>query len=471
MAQSEKKPASRASGGGKRTAPSGSNHTKKNSGTKTAAKKSTTAKTSSGGSRTQKSAPAQQNRRPIRREVWALVCAALAVFSVLGCFGVEAIFIDFFGGLMKGLLGYGFWVVPLALVLATYILAFHRGRPVRLRLFCALMLPVFISAVIHSLLAESMDWGLYLFGYLWNTGKAMHSGGALAGMLAQSCVTLFSNLGAFLIFAMVIIVLSLAAFNRSLMDVAEWIFNRPRYEYEEKPERPRRVREELEEPVYESIPESVDSTARRRVVYDIPVEDGPLMGSTPAVSAVPEPKKKKESFFNRIARVPSPDQVLSEQKKPAVEEKKPVVVEEPVQPAPVVQPAAVQPEPPKPAPEVVEPKPVAPPVPLDVTEPAAPVAPAPVQPAPKSDKVSKQDAQMAAMQVAEDIQRGLDAQDEEIPAQYPPAVPADGRRGRSGRRRHGRAQCQPPASGRYHPLLRHRRQHRQCDPRPLRHPL
>ena len=407
MAQSEKKNTGRASAGGKRTAPSGSKHTKKSTSAKSAPQKNNASQNSASAARAKGTAPAQ-DYRPIRREIWAMVCAALVVFSVLGCFGVEAIFIDFFCGLMKGLLGYGFWVVPAALMLATYILAFHRGRPVRLRLCCALMLPVFISALIHSLLAQNMDWGMYLFGYMWDTGKAMHSGGALAGMLAQSCVMLFSNLGSFIIFAMIIIVLALAAFNRTLMDVAEWIFNRPRYEYEEEPERPRRAYEEPEYPVRESIPEMMDNTARRRVVYDIPVEDGPLMGAIPTVTEEPAAKKKKESFFNRIARVPAPDQVLTEQKKSVAEETT-VQPEEPVQTAPV------QPEPPKPVAEIVEPKPVAPPIPLEVAEPVAPV-----QPAPKSDKVSKQETQMAAQQVAEDIQRGLDAQDEEIPYQYPP---------------------------------------------------
>ena len=37
-------------------------------------------------------------------------------------------FIDFFCAVLKGLFGYGFWLVPPALLLASYILAFHRGR-------------------------------------------------------------------------------------------------------------------------------------------------------------------------------------------------------------------------------------------------------------------------------------------------------------------------------------------------------
>ena len=69
-------------------------------------------------------------RRPMRREIGAAVCLALALFAALGYFHIQAIFIDFFSGLLKGLLGYGFWLMPPALLLAAYILAFHRGRPV-----------------------------------------------------------------------------------------------------------------------------------------------------------------------------------------------------------------------------------------------------------------------------------------------------------------------------------------------------
>ena len=417
MAQSTKKSTGRtASSGGKRTAPSGSN-TKKTTAAKNAVAKGR-GKSNASASRGKQISSVQEHR-PIRREVWAVICAALAVFSVLGCFGVEAIFIDFFCGLMKGMLGYGFWAVPGALILATYILAFHRGRPVRLRLISTFMLPVFISALVHSLIADSAEWSPHLFGYLWDTGRAMQSGGALSGMVAQGCVSLFSNLGAFIIFAMMIIVLSLAAFNRTLMDVADWIFDRPRYEYEEVSARPRRLQEEKALVHRESIPELMETTGKRRVVYDIPVEDGPLMNAKQEVTEDPILKKKKTSFFNKTSKVPTPDQILAEQKKPAqsVETAKPET-----KPEPVCEPVAVAEE----QTEIIKVRidePVAPPVPLDVKETVAvsePAAAPVVQSTVKQEKVTKQEAQIAAQQVAEDIQRGLEEQDDEIPYQYPP---------------------------------------------------
>lgn len=63
-----------------------------------------------------------------------MICLLLAIFSAFGYFHMDALFINFFCGLVKGLFGYGFWLVPPALLLGSYILAFHRGRPVALRL-------------------------------------------------------------------------------------------------------------------------------------------------------------------------------------------------------------------------------------------------------------------------------------------------------------------------------------------------
>ena len=80
--------------------------------------------------------------------------------------------------------GYGFWLVPPALLLGAYILAFHRGRPVRLRLTCALLLPLMVAGVFHGMLSDPLPWNGALVKELWNSGEAMRSGGVLAGVLA-----------------------------------------------------------------------------------------------------------------------------------------------------------------------------------------------------------------------------------------------------------------------------------------------
>ena len=115
-----------------------------------------------------------------------MACLLLALFSALGYFHIEALFIDFFCGLVKGLIGYGFWLVPPALLLTSYILAFHRGRPVRLRVTCALLLPLLFSCIVHGLLGRVLPWDAALVKTLWAAGEELSSGGVLGGALYRA---------------------------------------------------------------------------------------------------------------------------------------------------------------------------------------------------------------------------------------------------------------------------------------------
>ena len=271
MAASQKKT------GGKRTSSGGTRRSGSASGS------------SRGNSRGSK-APA---RRPMRREIGAAVCLALALFAALGYFHIQAIFIDFFSGLLKGLLGYGFWLMPPALLLAAYILAFHRGRPVRLRVTCGLLLPLLFSCIVHGLLGRVLPWDAALVKTLWAAGEELTSGGVLGGVLAQGSVQVFSRLGSTILFVLAFLLAGLGAFRLSLAEVADWIFDRPRYEYEpeEEPERPRRSKRE-ERP---AAPEPV-RTPSRRADIDIPVEDGPLVGKT--AQTAPEMSDRKSTRLN-----------------------------------------------------------------------------------------------------------------------------------------------------------------------------
>ena len=364
----------------------------------------------SGGARRAQPEPARH--RPIRREVGAVVCLLLAIFSSFGYFHMEAIFIDLFCSLMKGLLGYGFWLTPPALLLGSYILAFHRGRPVRLRLTCALTLPLLFACLVHGLLIAPLPWDMKLWGTLWASGIEMKSGGVLGGILAQGFVSLFTSLGATIVFAMAAILVGLAAFNRSLVDVADWVFNRPKYEYEPEPEpEPRRAPPE-------NAPAPAPAPKAARAALDNPVDDGPVVEPEPA-----QPKPKKRGFFDRSPRVPTPDQLLRPQDGPA-----PVKPEPGEKAVPAAAPAS------EPAPAAVP----VPPAPVDVTPPAAPepvAAASPVASGPMETpitvsetadpgqpvelaKVTRQEAAAEAVQVAQDIQAAMGQ--ETPPNQYPP---------------------------------------------------
>ncbi len=404
---------------------------KKTGGTRTAGRRSSS---NYSGRRTApqgKSGSKGRQTQPYRREAGAVVCLLLAIFAGLGYFNMEAIFIDLFCGLIKGLLGYGFWLMPPALLLCSYVLMFHRGRPVRLRVTCALLLPLILSCFLHVLLAQPLEWDAQLWGSLVESGKALQSGGGLGGVLGQGLVSLFTKIGASIVSLLAGLLLGLAAFNRTVLDAADWFFSRPRYEPEPEPA-PRRERR----PERERREESVPARATRPSI-DIPVEDGPLVGQEP---------RKKKGFFNRSPRVPAPDQILRPQeispaeseedipetKKEAVSDHMPVPdLDFPAisKPEPITQPGeraashVRKPEPEAvipPAPEPVTPRPAPvepPPAPVPQPVPSPVPVPAPA-PQPAVEKVTAKEAATQAAQVDMEIQQTMSQ--ETPPYQYPP---------------------------------------------------
>ena len=112
------------------------------------------AKTGAAQKKSGRRAPQPPEKKPIRREVGGVVFLALALFSGVGYVPTEAIFIHFFANLLKGLFGYGFWLIPPAFLITGLILLLHRGRPVRLRVACMLVVPVGVGALLQVLLCR-----------------------------------------------------------------------------------------------------------------------------------------------------------------------------------------------------------------------------------------------------------------------------------------------------------------------------
>ncbi len=331
--------------------------------------------------------------KPFRREVGAVVCLLLAFFAAFGYFNVHALFIDFFVGLLKGLFGYGFWLAPPMLLVAAYVLGFHRGRPVRLRLWCTLLLPLVFGCILHLFLFEGeASWSFKLFAQFWTSGRVMESGGAISGVIAFLFVLVFSKIGSMVVFIVGALLMLLTAFNRTVVDIVDAIRNRPRAQYELEEDLPaptkRRVREQPEpEPVVEPV-----KPKKTRAVIDIPMDELPAFEKEEPVS---EPKKKK--FFNRESRVPAPDQLLTGAMAAPAAQPEP-------EPAPNPEPVSMPVIPPEPFPDLEsEPE----------SEMPAAAAAAPVQP-----KVKPEEAAQAAAEVTAEIEESMSQP--VIAYQYPP---------------------------------------------------
>ena len=129
-------------------------------------------------------------KKPVRREVWALVLLALSLFVTVSYFDGEAVIVNWIAKLLKGVLGYGYWMMAPALLITGIILLFHHGRPIYLRISCALLLPLIGSSLCHMILVAPMT-SEHIIKDLWNMGLIVKSGGVLAGGLAIIFVKLF----------------------------------------------------------------------------------------------------------------------------------------------------------------------------------------------------------------------------------------------------------------------------------------
>ncbi|MBR4157359.1 MAG: DNA translocase FtsK [Oscillospiraceae bacterium] len=423
-------------------------------GKKSSGKKTTTTR--------RKSAPAKSGgrkpgnpSRPIRREVGAVVCLFLAIFSFIGYFNVDAWFIRVFCGFVKSLIGWGYYLFPPALLLCAAILGFHRGRPVALRVVSAMLLPLLLGSLCHLFSGGLAEKGLKFAAYLrrlYETGGLMASGGLIGGCLADGLRKLFSVYGAAPVLIIAFLLFVYIGTNIRLDGVVSYFKNRPHLEYETEPEpepapRPAHVAATAAAPAVQSEP--VKPRRRSRHDIDVPLDDEPVT------------KDKEEEtpgvVFNGRPRVKTPDQVLTEEPEPFAQAPKIEVMPRPKpdpQPEPESEPERIPyrpsglpvnaPEPAKARSTGIRPEaaaaatgglaftpaetsaPVAAPVPAAANVPAAESAPAvsesvdlpAVQTQPKPEKIKA--AEVAAE--TESIARAIEEESrEEKPAyQFPP---------------------------------------------------
>ena len=334
------------------------------------------------------SQPAKKNTRTppppaptYGREIAGGVCLLLALCAVVSYFQEEALFITFFGGLLKGLPGYGYWLSAPALLLTGLLLLTHRDRPATLRSVCTLLVPVLTGCGLHLLLcARSYEPGLTGLRELWLSGRSLQSGGALSGGLAVGFSAVFGKVLSLILFLLMLLVALCLALHFSPKDAVRRAQERREAEREDIPGEAPPVREK-ERPA--------EKRPRRRAAIDIPLDDEP-----PAKQPQPRPEepafapKEKKPFFSRkSSTVRTPDQVLRG---------------EPAEEAAPVAPAA--------------------PV---TSPPAASAAPAPVAKPREADKpsVTAQEVQDATEEVTAAVEQEL-AQPEEA-YQYPPITLLD----------------------------------------------
>ncbi|MGI6027835.1 MAG: DNA translocase FtsK [Candidatus Heteroscillospira sp.] len=282
------------------------------------AKKKTSS--ASGGSRAKaKNAPPE--KRSYEREIAGVACLLLALLTLIGCFNVEGWFIELFCGVLKGLLGWGCYIFPLALLASGWILFTHKGKPVRLRVVCVMLLPLVLGALLQLVLAKAEpDAAVGAFKFIssmYDGGKALKSGGVLAGMLGIGLKSAFSIYGAVPILLFVLLLLLTIAYNTTVGRMVKAVQARAEAKrvHQDKFARSQ-IQTAIDTFDVQDIPKGTVTGARiappaendptpvkrRRSAIDIPVDDDVavdvLTMDEPAAQSAPVSEKK--GFFAKI---------------------------------------------------------------------------------------------------------------------------------------------------------------------------
>ena len=255
--------------------------------------------------------------RPVRREVGAVVCLALAVVVLCGLLGLDKPIVQVFVNVPRGILGGGVFVLPLILVLDFFILMFHDGRPVRLRFACTWITVVCIGVFVHLLWQESnIPWEFSMVKELYQTGVAGNSGGILAGFIAMLLDFVMGKFLASLLLLVVLIPSLLYGFNMTVISLIKAIRARPRREYAPPVREHPDAAERLVNHVAQKQIERAERKQARISDFDLPVDDPDAERPEPA----PETKKpaskrnKKDAFIESVAKMA--DKPVPEQEEP-----------------------------------------------------------------------------------------------------------------------------------------------------------
>ena len=275
---------------------------------KSAAARNTAKQPQRGGKRAAKA------KRPIRREVGAVVCLLLGLCAALACFGIDAPGLNVLSVLFRGLIGAGLYILPFSLLMGFIILLLHDGRPVVLRVTCAMLLSVTIGALVHVFTGGVTAGSDGLIPALWQAGIDDVSGGVLGGLLAEGLMVLIGNIGAAIVLLAALLLELITTLNMTISGIITAIRDRPRPEYDE----PKHEHPDPAQAIVNHVAQKqIERTERRaaRSEFDLPVDDPPLadgQGRAAEDIPVPQPAPRRK----RGERPVSPDEFLTQQRRP-----------------------------------------------------------------------------------------------------------------------------------------------------------
>lgn len=214
------------------------------------------------------------------RTVCAVVLIVLGVLSAIGYFQSKSEggkLIGIICGLFKGLMGWGYYVLPPMLVIGGVMLLVRGDKPkAALRTAAAVLVAVIFGSIMHLILCkESIPMGGKAVKLLWSTGASLTSGGVISGGFAVLLVYLLTKAGAYIVTVLLMIMLIMAACHVELSEITDIARTKAESSRQKrKEEKAAKAEEPVENPPDEKTPENLPEkpAMRRRPVIDIPLD-------------------------------------------------------------------------------------------------------------------------------------------------------------------------------------------------------
>lgn len=282
----------------------------------------------SGGNKKKKTGTVKKSTRAVQpessahgRTVCAVVLIVLGVLSAIGYFQSKSEggkLIGIICGLFKGLMGWGYYVLPPMLVIGGVMLLVRGDKPrAALRSAAAVLVAVVFGSILHLILCEeSIPMGAKAVKLLWSTGAALTSGGVISGGFAVLLVYLLTKAGAYIVTVLLMIMLIMAACHVELSELTDIARTRAESSRQKRnEEKAAKAEETVENPPDENTPENPPEkpSMRRRPVIDIPL-DGEGTSNVRKIPDSPEQvfKSEQTSLFEEKPKAVPPDKFVKE---------------------------------------------------------------------------------------------------------------------------------------------------------------
>lgn len=255
---------------------------------------------------------------------YAIVCIVLSLLAFLGLFHAEGVIIDGFAGFLSGIMGWGYWAFPFAMLLLAWVFVRNPERHFGLRVTASLLIAPLFGTIVHLMVCRvpftAQTFGA-IVGQLYDGGKALASGGVISGGVGYLLKAGISVYAALPLTMAAFVACVLGSMDLTVGKIVTWWRahreaqyipddgDQPLFDDEDEPAAPPQP-----EPQRRARRAAPDKPVAKKKLIDIPVEDTPSEPDDEPIDPIPVKKAA------RGAKKPAPAEATQNVQPLSVEE-------------------------------------------------------------------------------------------------------------------------------------------------------